>query len=101
STIKSGDGMNGAVGGVFVGGYDAGSRMASESCTRAIIGRGTSTADEPGARRHFFAPGAFCARIKKTTSEKRRVARPRDQFARARLCAHLKKTSQCYGERHD
>src|SRR6266478_3825544 len=75
--------------------------MAGKPDAGASTGRRTSTTEQPCARCNFFATGAFCPRLTKTPSTEKRVARPRNKFACARLCSYPKKTSQCYGKRHD
>src|SRR5204863_6973900 len=77
------------------------SRMADKSEPHPTIGRGTSTAEEPVARRNFLTTGALRVGVAKTASRENRVARSCHQFACARLRSDAKEAFQHHSERHD
>src|SRR5262249_7481726 len=99
--VGSGNGTTGAVAGVFARCDSDRSRMARKSCLGAKIGRRTSAADEPGARRSFLTPGAFCSRITRDVSTTKRVARACYQRTGAGVRSHLEEAPQRYSKRHD
>src|SRR6266516_6435252 len=99
-SVQSSNGTNSAVARISAGCDGNRGGMAGKHRARAKIGRRTSTAEHPSAKRNLFAAGAFCFGAAQTAPGEKNFARPRHKFPCARVCAHVKKTPQCYAERH-
>src|SRR6266446_2757922 len=75
--------------------------MARKSRARAKIGRRTGAAGEPATKCDLLAAGAFCPGAAYVTSTEEHSARPRDEFARARVRADVKEASRGHRKRRD